>query len=201
MAAAAVIVARAKLTGIVTVEFRRRPDGGLTLMKVDPRVVGMVGLCAALGFDVAALLYRLHTGQPVSVSPDYPAGLSWVWEKPYVWGLLKSRTRAWREVPAAFERFRRATTLAVWSAAESVPVHLERGRRRAQPGPQTVPAGAGAKRSAPLGGHADPPGQRVERRAPPLIGHPRERTMSVRYWWFGVFYFNWYGHHVAPGPR
>jgi predicted ATP-grasp superfamily ATP-dependent carboligase len=90
-------------------------------MKIDPRVAGMVGLCTALGFDVPTLLYRLHTGQPVSVSPSYPEGMVWLWEKPYVLGMLKSGRRAWREVPAALSAFRRATTLGVWDPADPWP--------------------------------------------------------------------------------
>lgn len=116
------LVARARLSGVVTVEFRRRPsDGALVLIKIDPRVAGMIGLCTALGFDAGTLLYRLYTGQPVVVEPSYPDGVSWVWEKPYLFGILKSGVRAWRDVPAALSAFRRAKSLGVWSAADPWP--------------------------------------------------------------------------------
>jgi predicted ATP-grasp superfamily ATP-dependent carboligase len=123
VAAAATIVRGAKLFGVVTIEFRRRPaDGRLLLMKIDPRVVGMAELCTALDFDVATLLYRLETGQPVvPPSRDYPDGRAWLWEKPYVLGLLGSRGRAWGEIPGAWRAFRRATTYAVWDPADPWP--------------------------------------------------------------------------------
>ena len=100
VAVATVLVARARLTGIVTVEFRRQLDGRLVLMKVDPRVVAMVGLCNALDFDVATLLYRLRTGQSVAVSNAYPEGLVWVWEKPFVLGMFVPHPVLWTQVNA-----------------------------------------------------------------------------------------------------
>lgn len=122
VAATAALAARARLTGVVTVEFRRRPsDGALVLMKIDPRVAGMVGLCTVLGFDVATLLYRLHTGQPLAVGSSYADGVGWVWEKLYIFGLAKRGLRAWREVPEAFSALRRASSLGVWSRADPWP--------------------------------------------------------------------------------
>ena len=118
---AAAIVKETKLTGAITVELRRRPDGSLVLMKVDVRVVAMVALCSDLGMDVPTLLYRLYTGQPLSIPVDYPDGVRWVWEKPYVWGVLKSGRAAWREIPAAFDTFRKATTFAIWNRADPMP--------------------------------------------------------------------------------
>ena len=122
MAATTALVARAKLTGVVTVEFRRRvSDGALILMKIDPRVAGMVGLCTVLGFDVGTLLYRHYTGQPLAVDASYPDGVSWIWEKPYLIGLAKGGLRALREVPQAVSALRRATSLGVWSLSDPWP--------------------------------------------------------------------------------
>jgi predicted ATP-grasp superfamily ATP-dependent carboligase len=122
VAAAAALVARARLTGVVTVEFRRHPpDGALVLMKIDPRVVGMVGLCTVLGFDVGTLLYRLHTGQPLAVESHYPDGVGWLWEKPYMFDLARSGLRAWGDLREAFSALRRASSLGVWSRADPWP--------------------------------------------------------------------------------
>jgi predicted ATP-grasp superfamily ATP-dependent carboligase len=122
VAATAALADRLKLTGVVTGEFRRRTsDGALVLMKIDPRVVGMVGLGAVLGFDVPMLLYRLHTGQPVAVESSYPDGVSWVWEKPYLLGVATSGLRGWREMPAALDAIRRAASLGVWSRDDPWP--------------------------------------------------------------------------------
>ncbi len=123
VAVSATLARHVGLTGIVTVEFRRQPpDHRLVLMKIDPRVVGMTGLCTALNFDVPTLIYRLATGQPISVSADYPDGLRWVWEKPYVLGLLERHgLQAWRQIPAAINTFRGASTLGIWSASDPWP--------------------------------------------------------------------------------
>ena len=122
VAATAALVARVRLTGVVTVEYRRRPsDGALVLMKIDPRVAGMVGLCTVLGFDVATLLYRLHTGQPLAVESSYADGVGWVWEKPYLFGLAKGGLRAWRQLPEAFSALRRSASLGVWSRSDPWP--------------------------------------------------------------------------------
>lgn len=148
VAATTALVARAKLTGVVTVEFRRRPsDGALILIKIDPRVVGMVGLCTVLGFDVATLLYRLHTGQPIAAESSYADGVAWAWEKPYIFGLAKSGLRAWRDLPEAFSTLRRASSLGVWDRSDPWPfvwnaaggvrsqVRRRLQREQARPGP------------------------------------------------------------------
>jgi hypothetical protein len=163
VAATTALVERARLTGVVTVEFRRRPsDGALVLMKIDPRVAGMVGLCSHLGFDVATLLYRLHTGQPLAVEPSYPDGVGWIWEKPYLFGLARGGLRsAVRKLPEALSAMRKASSLGVWDRADPWPFiwnaaggvrsqvrrRFERERRATPSGP-TVSARPGTTATA-----------------------------------------------------
>jgi predicted ATP-grasp superfamily ATP-dependent carboligase len=173
IATASALVARTNLSGVVTVEFRRRPsDGALVLMKIDPRVVGMAGLCAAIGFDVPTLLYRLHTNQRVSVSSSYAEGKGWVWEMPYLLAMLASRSRAWREVPAALSAFWNATAFGVWSAADPSPfaasvagsvrsqVRKRFLRERARAGWTAIRGAAGSNRVIPTSSNAERRGPR-----------------------------------------
>jgi len=88
-------VRAARFYGAITVEFRRDArDEGLTLIKVDPRVVRATSLSSALGLDVPAALYDVFTGGPRHVATGYREGVAWMWPAWYLHTVGQNRARA-----------------------------------------------------------------------------------------------------------
>jgi len=88
-------VRAARFYGAITVEFRRDArDEGLTLIKVDPRVVRATSLSSALGLDVPAALYDVFTGGPRPVATGYREGVAWMWPAWYLHTVGQNRARA-----------------------------------------------------------------------------------------------------------
>jgi predicted ATP-grasp superfamily ATP-dependent carboligase len=78
--AATRFVRAARFYGAITVEFRRDSrDGGLTLIKADPRVVRATSLSRALGMDVPRALYDAFTGGGRPAPRPYREGVAWLW--------------------------------------------------------------------------------------------------------------------------
>ncbi|HEU4439542.1 MAG TPA: hypothetical protein VFT36_09830 [Methylomirabilota bacterium] len=95
IAAAARFVRAARFSGAITVEFRRDArDEGLTLIKVDPRVVRATSLSGALGLDVPAALYDVFTGAPRPARSGYPERVAWMWPAWYLHTVAQNRGRA-----------------------------------------------------------------------------------------------------------
>ena len=93
--AAARFVRAARFYGAITVEFRRDArDDGLTLIKVDPRVVRATSLSTALGLDVPAALYDVFTGAARPAATAYPEGVAWMWPAWYLHTVGQNRGRA-----------------------------------------------------------------------------------------------------------
>ena len=93
--AACRFVRRARFYGAITVEFRRDArDEGLTLIKVDPRVVRATSLSSALGLDVPSALYDVFTGGPRPVATGYREGVAWMWPAWYLHTVGQNRARA-----------------------------------------------------------------------------------------------------------
>ena len=85
----------ARFYGAITVEFRRDArDEGLTLIKVDPRVVRATSLSAALGLDVPAALYDAFTGAAPPHATAYAEGVAWMWPAWYLHTVGQNRGRA-----------------------------------------------------------------------------------------------------------
>jgi D-aspartate ligase len=93
--AATRFVRATRFYGAITVEFRRDArDEGLTLIKVDPRVVRATSLSTALGLDVPAALYDVFTGAAPPRAPGYPEGVAWMWPAWYLHTVGQNRGRA-----------------------------------------------------------------------------------------------------------
>jgi len=93
--AATRFVRAARFYGAITVEFRRDArDEGLTLIKVDPRVVRATSLSAALGLDVPAALYDAFTGAAAPRATAYPERVAWMWPAWYLHTVGQNRGRA-----------------------------------------------------------------------------------------------------------
>ena len=93
--AACRFVRRARFYGAITVEFRRdAPDEGLTLIKVDPRVVRATSLSSALGLDVPSALYDVFTGGPRPIATGYRERVGWMWPAWYLHAVGQNRARA-----------------------------------------------------------------------------------------------------------
>jgi predicted ATP-grasp superfamily ATP-dependent carboligase len=88
-------VRAARFYGAITVEFRRDArDEGLTLIKVDPRVVRATSLSSALGLDVPAALYDVFTGAARPAAAGYPERVAWMWPAWYLHTVGQNRGRA-----------------------------------------------------------------------------------------------------------
>jgi predicted ATP-grasp superfamily ATP-dependent carboligase len=95
IAAATRFVRAARFYGAITVEFRRDArDEGLTLIKVDPRVVRATSLSGALGLDVPAALYDVFTGAPRPARAGYRERVAWMWPTWYLHTVGQNRGRA-----------------------------------------------------------------------------------------------------------
>ena len=93
--AATRFVRTARFYGAITVEFRRDSrDGGLTLIKADPRVVRATSLSGALGLDVPSALYDAFTGAARSAPRAYPERVAWMWPAWYALTIWQNRSRA-----------------------------------------------------------------------------------------------------------
>lgn len=93
--AATRFVRAARFYGAITVEFRRDArDEGLTLIKVDPRVVRATSLSSALGLDVPAALYDVFTGAARPAAAGYPERVAWMWPAWYLNTVAQNRGRA-----------------------------------------------------------------------------------------------------------
>jgi D-aspartate ligase len=85
-------VRHARYYGPITLEFRRdASDGGLVLVKADPRVVRATALSTALGLDVPATLYTIFTGGQAPPARPYRDGIAWVWLTWYLSTLWRNR--------------------------------------------------------------------------------------------------------------
>ena len=92
--AATRFVRAARFYGAITVEFRRDSrDGGLTLIKADPRVVRATSLSTALGLDVPTALYDAFTGRTTPAARPYPARVAWLWPMWYLRTIWENRHR------------------------------------------------------------------------------------------------------------
>jgi len=106
--AALALVRRIRYVGPITVEFRRDPTtGGLTFIKLDPRVIRSTTLAASLGMDVPRALYRSFALDERVEPRDYPDGVRWMWVSQYLAALRQNTS--WREL--AGESARLATLL------------------------------------------------------------------------------------------
>ena len=95
IAAATRLVRAARFYGAITVEFRRDArDDGLTLIKVDPRVVRATSLSGALGLDVPGALYDVFTGAPPPARAGYRERVAWMWPAWYLQTVGQNRGRA-----------------------------------------------------------------------------------------------------------
>jgi predicted ATP-grasp superfamily ATP-dependent carboligase len=95
IAAATRFVRAARFSGAITVEFRRDArDEGLTLIKVDPRVVRATSLSSALGLDVPSALYDVFTGAAPPRAMEYPERVAWMWPAWYLHTVAQNRGRA-----------------------------------------------------------------------------------------------------------
>jgi predicted ATP-grasp superfamily ATP-dependent carboligase len=93
--AATRLVRAAHFYGAITVEFRRDSrDGGLTLIKVDPRVVRATSLSSVLGLDVPQALYDAFTGSGRPSARAYPERVAWMWPTWYGFTIWENRSRA-----------------------------------------------------------------------------------------------------------
>lgn len=93
--AATRFVRAARFYGAITVEFRRDArDEGLTLIKVDPRVVRATSLSSALGLDVPVALYDSFTGRRRTAAAGYPERVAWMWPAWYLHTVGQNRARA-----------------------------------------------------------------------------------------------------------
>jgi predicted ATP-grasp superfamily ATP-dependent carboligase len=93
--AATRFVRAARFYGAITVEFRRDArDEGLTLIKVDPRVVRATSLSSALGLDVPSALYDVFTGGAPPRATGYPERVAWMWPAWYLHTVAQNRGRA-----------------------------------------------------------------------------------------------------------
>jgi predicted ATP-grasp superfamily ATP-dependent carboligase len=92
--AATRFVRSAAFYGAITAEFRRDArDGGLRLIKADPRVVRATSLSAVLGLDLPTALYRAFTDDRQDVVSTYPEGIAWMWPTWYLETVWQHRTR------------------------------------------------------------------------------------------------------------
>ncbi|MGH7365017.1 MAG: hypothetical protein ACREKQ_12980 [Candidatus Rokuibacteriota bacterium] len=122
--AATKFVRHAGFYGAITVEFRRDPtDGGLKLIKADPRMVRATSLSAALGLDIPAALYRAFTDGRIDVAPSYPEGVAWLWPTWYletIWG-NRARTPMAAELWALLKHGRRIKAFAYLDLRDPLP--------------------------------------------------------------------------------
>ena len=131
---AARLVRAAGYYGVITVEFRRDPrDGGLVLIKCDPRFVRATSLSAALGLDSPAMLYGAFTHSRVEVPRSYPAGVGWFWPTMYLEALWTNRSTRLirRELVGLLGNVRRIGAFAHLSVRDPLPFLLHvawRGR-------------------------------------------------------------------------
>ena len=122
------LVERAEFFGLVTVEFRRdSTDGGLKLIKVDPRPVRATSLSTALGLDLPTTLYNVFTDGQVNPSHPYPDGVGWLWLTNYLEALWVNRSNnSFREEFFALLRnLRRAKAFGILSAHDPLPFWIE----------------------------------------------------------------------------
>jgi predicted ATP-grasp superfamily ATP-dependent carboligase len=89
-------------TGPVTFEFRRRPDGELVFLKVDPRICNTLALSTRIGQDEASALYDGFRGQATGPPPAYRDGVRWIWAGAYVYGAPRRKARMSYTHQAAF---------------------------------------------------------------------------------------------------
>ena len=128
MEAAKRLVERAEFFGLVTVEFRRdSTDGGLKLIKVDPRPVRATSLSTALGLDLPTTLYNVFTDGQVNPSHPYPDGVGWLWLTSYLEALWDNRSNnSFREEFFALLRnLRRAKAFGILSVHDPLPFWIE----------------------------------------------------------------------------
>jgi predicted ATP-grasp superfamily ATP-dependent carboligase len=93
--AATRFVRATRFYGAITVEFRRDArDEGLTLIKVDPRVVRATSLSTALGLDVPTALYDTFTGSGRPAGAGYRERVAWMWPAWYLHTVGQNRARA-----------------------------------------------------------------------------------------------------------
>jgi D-aspartate ligase len=137
--AATRLVRQARFHGAITVEFRRDArDGGLTLIKADPRVVRATSLSTALGLDVPVALYDAFSGRRPEPAPTYPEGVAWVWPSWYVETIWANRRRGslGRQLWAVLGNVHRIRAFAYLSVRDPRPALADLGwflRRRLSP--------------------------------------------------------------------
>jgi len=122
--AATRFVRTARFYGAITVEFRRDSrDGGLTLIKADPRVVRATSLSGALGLDLPRALYDTFTGGGRSVPRAYPERVAWVWLSWFWLTVWENRSRASlaRQLWAVLCNAHRIRAFAYLSLRDAVP--------------------------------------------------------------------------------
>lgn len=99
--------------GQITIEFRRDSrNGALYLMKVEPRPVRATSLSTAIGMDIPTTLYRMYTGEAVSVPNDYPDGIGWLWTMAYGQSLLYNAHNNRRDILRVLRGSRRIKAFA-----------------------------------------------------------------------------------------
>jgi predicted ATP-grasp superfamily ATP-dependent carboligase len=124
IAAATRFVRAARFYGAITVEFRRDSrDEGLTLIKVDPRVVRATSLSSALGLDVPTALYDVFTGVARAAAGEYPERVAWMWPAWYLHtvGRNRGRTSLARQLWAVARNAHRIRAFAYLSARDPGP--------------------------------------------------------------------------------
>lgn len=122
--AASRFIRAARFYGAITVEFRRDArDEGLTLIKVDPRVVRATSLSSALGLDVPAALYDVFTGRPRPIATGYRERVGWMWPAWYLYTVGQNRARASlvRQLWAVMRNAHRIRAFAYLSARDPRP--------------------------------------------------------------------------------
>jgi predicted ATP-grasp superfamily ATP-dependent carboligase len=111
--------------GAVVVEFRRDSvDGGLVLIKVDPRPVRATGLGRAIGLDMPLATWRVFRGEPLDPPPaDHPDGVGWLWLTAWVFALRQKREAGAgrRELRALLGRAPRLRAFAYLDARDPLP--------------------------------------------------------------------------------
>jgi predicted ATP-grasp superfamily ATP-dependent carboligase len=87
------MAAKVGYTGAATFEFRRRPDGELVFLKVDPRICNTLALSTRIGQDEASALYDGFRGRATGPPPAYRDGVRWIWAGAHVYGARRRRVR------------------------------------------------------------------------------------------------------------
>jgi predicted ATP-grasp superfamily ATP-dependent carboligase len=107
--------------GLVEIEFKRDPrDGALKLFDVNPRCWSWMGLAAAAGVDLGALLWEAANDRPVH-SPTARQGAAWMY---LVRDMVATGTLVWRGqlgVGDYLRSFRRVKSWATFSADDPTP--------------------------------------------------------------------------------